>query len=83
MINPQKIQELKKTLEGLNYTKISKNTPQNELQDICCEIDKFFSIECKTKIDDFANGKTKLSSQEIQTIQAVFPTPNYLKKLLA
>src|SRR5215208_333442 len=79
----KKLQDFKTQLESLNYDKLNANSLLADLQAVCQEVDKFLSIEYKTNIDDFAEGKTKLDAKEIQEIQAIFPTPDYLKELLA
>src|SRR5215213_1866959 len=76
------------------YEKVNKDSSKEEIQKVCSEIDAFLSINFKTTIDAFAegkkttmekdeNGKVKeLTDEEMTAIGEAFPYPEYPKKVL-
>ena len=71
------------------YEKVNENSSAKEIQEVCSEIDAFLSINFKTTINAFAEGKKttmekdkELTDEEITAIGEAFPYPEYPKKVL-
>jgi hypothetical protein len=80
--------EFKKEMKNL-YEKVNKDPSAEQIQEVVAKIDQFLSVNFKTTIDSFAQGKKttfekdkELTDEEMTAIGEAFPYSEYPKVVL-